>query len=64
MDHLDKIQLLLLQKVERFCSSQGITLKLDDLVKHINITPKEVLDLIDKPKPKKKYLNQKNPLKN
>ena len=54
MDHLDKIQLLLLQKVERFCSYQGITLKLDDLVKHINITPKEVLDLIDKPKPKPK----------
>ena len=56
MEYMDTIKLLLFKKVERFCDSQGITLKHDDLVKHINITSKEVLDFIAKPKAKKKIL--------
>jgi hypothetical protein len=52
MEHLDAIKSLLLTKVERFCSTQGITLKYDDLVKHINITSQEVLDYQIKSKPK------------
>jgi len=54
MEHLDSIKSLLLKKVERFCSTQGITLKYDDLIKHIKISSSEVLDSKDKPKPKKK----------
>jgi len=56
MEHLDTIKSLLFKKLERFCDSQGITLKHDYLVKHIDITSKEVLDFIAKPKAKKKIL--------
>ena len=59
MEHLNVIKSLLLKKVERFCSGQGITLEYKDLVKHINITSNEVLDLIDKSKPKKLFIKPK-----
>ena len=65
MDNLDTIKSLLFKKIERFYSEQGITLKYDDLVKHINITKEEVLESHEKPKskPKKLFIIPKKPTK-
>ena len=65
MDNLDTIKSLLFKKIERFYSEQGITLKYDDLVKHINITKEEVLESHEKPKPKPKklFIKPKKPTK-
>jgi hypothetical protein len=56
MDNLDAIKFLVLKKITRFCGEKGITLKYEDLVKHINITREEVLESQVKPKPKPKKL--------
>lgn len=63
MDHLDDIKFLVLKKVERFCEEHGITLKYEDLVKHINITREEVLEPQVKPKPKKLFIKPKKSIK-